>query len=69
MEDFSCFFVCLNVNDYGALRTLESFQQTMVLLVQIRHDYDILLYALTLLLISHYYLLVLEVIYSYRKLN
>ena len=69
MEDFPYLFVCLHINDYGALKTLGSFQQTMVLLVQTRHDYDIVLYALTLLLISHYYLLVLEVIYSYCKLR
>ena len=69
MEDFPRLFLCLNINDYGAWRILESFQQTMVFLVQIRHDYNILLCALTLLLISHYYLPVLEVIYSYRKLS
>ena len=30
IEDFSCLFVCLNINNYEALRNLESFQQTMV---------------------------------------
>ena len=44
MEDFPCLFVCFNISDCDALRTLESFQQAIVLLVQISHDYDILLY-------------------------
>ena len=45
MEDFPCLFLCLNVSDYDSLKTLEIFQQTMVLLVQIRHDYNILFYT------------------------
>ena len=48
MEGFPCLFVYLNINDYGALRTLESCQQTMVLLVQIRHDCDILRFSFTI---------------------
>ena len=69
MEDFPCLFVCLNINDYYALGTFGNFQQAMVLLVQIRHDYHILFSALTLLLRDHYYLLVVGVIYSYYKLH